>query len=346
MLQGHFISMTLEDYNSMRNTLISEGSSGNLLFDFWVKLRGFTAPLFFTISGLVFTYLLQREKEKPFFSQLRVKKGIRRAFVIILLGYLLQFNLKNVSYYFSGNVNERLFAFHVLNCIGVGLLFLILVYALSRYLRAIPLYLILIMLTVLIFGIQPLLVAHDGYFPEHAPTIIQNMFKGPYAIFPIIPWFGYMTAGGAIGSFLWDYKEHVRKAGFPLRFMAFGVLIAYSLRLIFALINFIDPSYNYDKIGYSFELIAVIFVLLGILMKLEKFVTNDKSLFLLMGQNTLTIYIVHIILLYGAVFGIGIKTWFDSNLNGWQSTFGMMAFVGFFALLIAIQERLKRSFSS
>lgn len=343
MLQGHFITMTLKDYEILRSTLLLKGSSGYIFFDLWIKLRGVTAPLFFTISGLIFTYLLQREKELPFFSQQRVKRGVWRAFIIILIGYLLQLNFTNIPYYLSGKVNERLFAFHVLNCIGFGLLFLIFVYSLSRYLKSIPLCLIHIILTIIIFAIQPFLITYDGYYPQYAPTIIQNMLKGPHSIFPIIPWFGYLTTGGAIGAFLWKKKDHLLKVKFQFQFISLSFLIAYSLRIICNCINFIAPYHYFDKIGYNFELVAAIILLLGILIIFQKFITHDNSLFLIIGQNTLTVYIVHVIILYGAVFGIGIKNWFDSNLNVWQSTLGMLLFIGSIVLIINVHNKIKRS---
>ena len=78
MLQGHFISMTFKDYTVMRADLISNGTSGSILFDIWVRLRGLTAPLFFTITGVVFVFLLTRPAAESYFKLPRVKKGIKR----------------------------------------------------------------------------------------------------------------------------------------------------------------------------------------------------------------------------------------------------------------------------
>ena len=52
MLQGHFISLTLEDYTEKAAGISLNGTSGNLLFDAWFFLRGLTAPLFFFIVGV------------------------------------------------------------------------------------------------------------------------------------------------------------------------------------------------------------------------------------------------------------------------------------------------------
>src|SRR5690554_7614997 len=126
MLEGHFIVMSL-----------TESHRGNdiFLYDIWRFTRGLTAPLFFTVSGLVFTYLLVRNKE-PFLKNKRVKKGLSRGIQLILWGYALQLNLfflfkgllQNGEYTFSG----YLYIFHVLQCIGASLIVVILLYGLNR----------------------------------------------------------------------------------------------------------------------------------------------------------------------------------------------------------------------
>ena len=53
MLQGHFISGLLDPVFK---------DPENPIYSFWLYCRGFTAPVFFTITGWVFTFLLLRSK--------------------------------------------------------------------------------------------------------------------------------------------------------------------------------------------------------------------------------------------------------------------------------------------
>jgi hypothetical protein len=59
-----------------------------------------------------------------------------------------------------------------------------------------------------------------------------------------------------------------------------------------------------------------------------------------MGQNTLTIYILHVIALYGAVIGIGIKTYYEDKLSTPEAILGAVAFILFFALLSKAQPKV------
>ena len=57
MLQGHFVDGLLD--NSFRD-------NSNMVYTTWKYFRGITAPVFFTVSGFIFTFLLVKVPEKDF----------------------------------------------------------------------------------------------------------------------------------------------------------------------------------------------------------------------------------------------------------------------------------------
>ena len=61
-----------------------------------------------------------------------------------------------------------------------------------------------------------------------------------------------------------------------------------------------------------------------------------------MGQNTLTIFIIHFFILYGSLIGIGINDFFYRNLNPWQAFSGAVMFIGFHAALIYYIDFIKQ----
>ena len=83
MLQGHFIDGLLD--NAFRDNT-------DLTFNIWKYFRGITAPVFFTVSGFIFTYLLIRVPQKGMQNP-RIKKGLKRGLQLIFIGYLLRTNL-------------------------------------------------------------------------------------------------------------------------------------------------------------------------------------------------------------------------------------------------------------
>ena len=75
MLQGHFIDTLLA---------VEFRDTTNIAYRIWQYFRGITAPTFFTISGLIFTYLLMKARDKGT-SQERIKKGLFVGLCLLVL---------------------------------------------------------------------------------------------------------------------------------------------------------------------------------------------------------------------------------------------------------------------
>ena len=63
MLEGHFIEHTFKDFKPMISSIKENGKSSSLLFDWWYFMKGFTAPMFFVVTGIVFVYLLAKNED-------------------------------------------------------------------------------------------------------------------------------------------------------------------------------------------------------------------------------------------------------------------------------------------
>jgi uncharacterized membrane protein len=356
MLQGHFISLTFQNYQSFHRTLLERGTSGNLFFDLWDILRGLTAPLFFTITGVVFVYLLLKNETVNApglsFQNPRVKKGVKRAFIILLWGYLLQINLKYIGYYLRGHSSSEWFAFHILQCIALGLLCLILLYLLCCWMKKRHLSLIYFTAGTGLFLLDPYFLnfSVQDYFPEHAPRIIQNIFHGPKSHFPVVPWLGFVLFGGMFGSLLHRYQQHLKTKWLPLVCMIGGVSLFFFSRGLYHFINFLLQSPQIGDHGseedptWLFDRLAEVILFLSLLLMFVPRFNWGNSLFIKMGQKTLPIYIAHVIILYGAIIGYSLKDILQSELNGWQSILGALAFVFMFAYFIKLFEWVQNRF--
>ena len=77
MLEGHFIEHMYKDFKPMVGLIREHGTSGNIFFDWFYFIKGFTAPMFFMVTGVVFVYLLARNKDAGFYQNPRVRKGFK-----------------------------------------------------------------------------------------------------------------------------------------------------------------------------------------------------------------------------------------------------------------------------
>ncbi len=339
MLEGHFIEHTFKNFKPLIAQIKETGSSGYFFFDWWYFLKGFTAPLFFTVTGVVFVYLLARNKEAGFRRNPRVHKGFQRAFELLLWGYLLQLNLRYIENTFN-HESIWFFAFHVLQSIGVGIIALLLIFGLYKLLKIGPLYLYYLLAGTIVFCFYPVVKAlpSDLYVPAGAPQILQNMIHGPYSVFPFIPWLAFTMYGGMVGALTIRFQGHVAKFWYPTMYISLGILLNIFgrtiglflddvLELVNIDLNLVANSWLYGRLGQ-------VFIALGVFMLIDKLFNFKAELFLKIGQNTLSIYILHVIVLYGGILGYGIKDVFDHNLSGWQAVLGATLFIATFVFFI------------
>lgn len=346
MLEGHFIEHSFENFDSMVALVKATGSSGNLFFDWWYFMKGFTAPMFFSVTGIVFVYLLSMNNEAGFFKNKRVRKGFRRSFELLFWGFALQLNMSNLSGYFTGHFGNWIYAFHVLQCIGVGISFLLLIYGLWKWLKIGPLYLYYFIVATAIFAFYPFFkTLPDGqYFPQNAPLLIQNIFKGPNSVFPIIPWLAFTIYGGMIGAMLFTFHKNVRKFWFPLTFLSIGIILNIFGFVLFRGVDHMLAQLNiHNDLGFVnnawlYGRLGQVLIALSLLMYVEKYFKIKDSLFLQIGQNTLPIYVIHVIILYNGMFGIGLSEYLKDALSGWQAILGAVGFITLFALFIYFFE--------
>ena len=313
MLQGHFIGLSFKDFDVLASLKRSTGTSGSFLFDGWYFMKGLTAPLFFFVTGLVFVFLLLQshhpEKRNP-----RVKKGVIRGFELIFWGYLLQLNLRYFTSTFYSDT-PIIYAFHVLQCIGVSILLLIGLYLLYKNIKSIPLFLYFLTSGIFFFGVYSSLKKLAS-FPANSPQLLQNIFKGPHAIFPLIPWAGFVLFGGVFGVVMHTLKNKFTSIPLSIALLS----IAFGLKYI---------SYKHGAV-WLYNRLGEVLIITVIFIQLENWFSKRWKLFLSVGQKTLFVYLWHTILLYGGIVGFGLTNFIKRQLTAPEAIFGALLFlIGF-----------------
>jgi len=123
MIQGHTVY-------AMIDKDIREG--GSVGINIWTFFRGYTAPFFMVIAGAVFTFLLIQENNVHVRHNLRIRKGLTRVLTLFFWGYLLRFPLQSLWSRVSQATADVAMAVDVLHIIGLGLLAVMTIFALSR----------------------------------------------------------------------------------------------------------------------------------------------------------------------------------------------------------------------
>ena len=316
MLQGHFVYELLGD----RYKVASES-----WYVIWKFCRGFTAPIFFTITGLVIVYLLLRHPD-PGYQKRRWNKGMRRGFYLIFWGYILRISLWS---WLGGVINPSFWLLDVLHCIGLAMLAILSLYwLLNKW--SIPIFAgSCLGVGMFIFLWEPQIAT--WHFP-HAPWFLQPYFdRSLGSTFTPLPWIGYSLIGSFIG-FLYAYyygQNKLRQSIFTIGFSGVGVLLTYHsadflMTLFYQLDCHLCKSVAYNN--YLLVRLGHIFMMMGVFIISEQLL-KKWTLFNRIGQQTLNIYIVHYVLLYGSWFGLGLTFLIPATLNPFLALVGAVLFL-------------------
>ncbi|MAU14585.1 MAG: hypothetical protein CMH46_03490 [Muricauda sp.] len=314
MLQGHFIDGLLDPI--FRDV-------SNPVYNVWLYFRGITAPVFFTVSGFIFTYLLirvpQHGMENP-----RVAKGIRRGIQLLVIGYLLRLNLGGL---FKGEIYDSFYLVDVLHCIGLSILGLIGVYLLTAKRKKYVFPLILVSTTLVLFLFER--VYKDWAFAFLPDFLANYLTKANGSVFTIIPWFGYATMGAFIAVLFTRFKNY--RYLYPA---AISIALTVGYVLIYQSTDFFEMLYNWTGLNflnliltnnYLFIRLGNVFVVFAVFMVLRQFMTNKTVLKI--GASTLSIYVIHFIILYGSFTGLGLYRFFNNSLSPEIVVPGALAFM-------------------
>ncbi|WP_350291986.1 acyltransferase family protein [uncultured Croceitalea sp.] len=328
MLQGHFIDGLLD-------TLFRDPN--NLFYITWRYFRGITAPVFFTVSGFIFTYLLIKAKEKGWKNP-RVKKGIRRGLQLLLIGYLLRLNLFGLL---IGEIYESFYLVDVLHCIGLSLIAIIAIYLISSNRNKYLFPSILLLSTLGLFLFEPY---YKQWSFSFLPNAIANYFtKSNGSVFTIIPWLGYTTLGGFVSILFTKFKDlkHFYPAAITTA-LGTGLLLIFTSSDGFVFL-FEQTGIKLFKLielnNYLFIRLGDVLLVFAVFMIFRSLMMNKTILKI--GANTLSIYVIHFIILYGSFTGLGLYRFFHHQLSPIAVIIGAIAFIfvcTYLSLLYAKQE--------
>lgn len=322
MLEGHFVDNSL---------LPAARNPEHAAYAAWSTVRAFTAPMFLTVTGLIFVYLLLRNDEQPWHRNIRVRKGSKRVLELFFWGYVVQ------SY-----------AFHILECIACGIALILIIYGIHKLLRVIPLWLCFLMTSLAIFSLLPAAEAWPKRMSpvEHSWWMLTSPIHGrqnPMILFSIIPYAGFTLMGATIGCLARELRDHIHSWWFPCMFALIGAALQFFAGDLLGMIQNIGevitskPWVSLADTEWLYERAGMVLIVISLLIWIDQrwgMRMRPDNLFLQIGQNTLVIYILHMVVLYGSIFGYGINDFTHKQLGPWQSAIGAALFIVPFIVLV------------
>jgi uncharacterized membrane protein len=329
MLQGHFVDTMLgTQYKNPDNPIYST----------WFFFRGMTAPIFFFVSGAIFVFLMLKDS-RPWQQNVRVQKGFRRVALLLFLGYALKWNIGSVLIL---NFFPSMFVVDVFHIIGLAILMVILVFILHKV-TGWSLPLMYLSLALGVFIIAPDIKETNWSF---FPIFLQNYLIYDHgSTFIISPWIGFSLFGGVLGWHMHTRPNFYHGVWAPIVLLLAGLWLHFCTPLALSNLYNLTHLEQFKQLMWNntpFWRLGHVMVVFAVFIWLTRIFNKIPGLIMKVGSETLVIYSVHYVLLYGTWFGVGIANLGRNTWNPWMTALGAMVFVASFVYLIYRIEDIRR----
>jgi len=329
LLRGWAVFIMIETH--VTNALLIQSYRETWWFDYLDFFNGLVAPSFLFCAGCGLWIAINRKWDDYVNFRKPLWKYLGRMLWILGVAYALhlpEFSMRYLLSAFTPADAETFFQIDILHTIVVTSVFAVGIILITRN-KNILLW-TSILLSVLLIVFAPIIwaAAQGGEFS----VIVRNMLtETPRSYFPFVPWSAFVFIG-IIATKL--YMDAVDKARFFKRLFIIG-LLATSVGIIFQLWYNPYPWQLWRSTPIFFaKRIGLVFIAFAALWRYtERTKTKPANkrfrLFLLFGRESLLVYTVHLIIVYGSVANRGIAA-------AYVQTFTPLQCLGVDAILIPI----------
>jgi len=303
MIQGHTLDAVL----------VVDARAGTA-FDVWWFLRGLTACMFLLLSGFSFTLATARNWSAHVHSRTVILRRWRRFGFFLFLGYALHFPMAKLGH-LPGMSDERwrsFLAVDVLQCTAVMLVVLqALVWLTGTRARHAG---VVAITGGAIVALTPVVWSTD--WASRLPLLAASYLSpATGSQFPLLPWGGYVMLGAALGH-LHAHRGIDRVVGQRI-LLRFGLALL-ALALIGSIVT-VSPFGQADFWTTSPTLFllrsGLVLVLLSAVARVSQGVSPPPYAVHALARESLTIYAVHLCLVYGSVWNAGLRQVVGASLT-------------------------------
>ena len=345
LLRGWAVLVMIETH--VVNATLSAGHFSGPVFQYLKFVNGLVAPSFLFASGLAYAVTTERKAQeyltfgKPLFKQLW------RILSIALIGYLLHVPIFSASRLFTEATAEQwqsFFQVDVLQCIAVSLLLLQVLFLTLRNLHRLSI--------AAIAGAAGIVVATPALweidFWRIIPWPLAAYMNGVrYSLFPLFPWTAFLLAGMVMGHYFLRARERGGHDA-DLSFFRGIAWLGGSLILLSFLVEPLIPGLR-GRTDYWIISPSFFFLRLGIVMILSAgagswihtFPAKGKPFVLLFGRESLLVYVLHLLILYGHFGPFSLARDVNRSFGYPEAAVLTVALIGLMYVVASVWQRTK-----
>ncbi len=291
MIEGHVI-----------NGMLRPNLKETTVFGIIHFLNGTVAPAFLFMSGFTFAVASQRKWEEYLLLRKSFFRQVGRFLFVLLLAYALHlpyFSLRKTIQEATPQDVASFFQVDILHTIAISLLVLLLVLLFVRRERWLR-YTALLLAAAVIFTTP---VVWDFDFTNIFPLPIASYFNMKQrSVFPLFPWSGFVFAGTLASLlFLAALQKGEERKMIARIFWAGGAIAVFGLVSDSFWVR-VYPTYDFWHTSPSFFMIRLGIVMMAVsgMWWYEKRLNPRSSFMQVIGQESLFVYALHIIIVYGS----------------------------------------------
>ncbi len=346
LLRGWAVIVMIETH--MMNATVTPEIKSSVVF-FWLTfINGLVAPSFTFASGLAYAVTTRRKLNDYLAFGKPLLLNIRRLLFVIGIGYLLhlpKFNFHQILHETTERSWQTFFQADVLQCIGVSLLILQGLLLLLRSERR--LYFTLSGLAAVVVFVSPVVWGVDWrhYLPLPIAGYMNGMHFPKFPGFPLFPWAAFIFGGAAIGYFYLEAKKKGSEQGFFLHMLWIAPAVMLLSVLIEPSASRMYPVYDYGLSSPSFFLLRFGIVMLlcaGMFFFEKRFSVSPKSIVTLVGRESLIVYSLHLLLIYGNFASFNFSKRVNHTFGFFEASIATIVLVGLMVLLALLWDRIRK----
>jgi uncharacterized membrane protein len=322
LLRGWAVIVMIETH--VTNATIIPSMRDTSLFDIINFINGLVAPSFLFASGMAYAVTTRRKIDSYLSFGTPLFKQLGRLLFVLLIGYGLhipRFNLYRIMHEVEPREWLVFFQADVLQCIAVSLLFLQILLLILRNEQR--LYSVAAAIALAIVAVTPVMWSYD--FLDILPAPVAAYMNGnSYSLFPLFPWMAFLLAGAVTGHLFAEGRARAGDSGadafgrLTLRRFFFAGIALMGISFPLMTIGMVSQEYACWPLSPSFALLrmGIVLVLCALMYWFEQRKgVSAASPVTLIGRESLLVYSVHLLLIYGKFTGFNYRNWVNHTFG-------------------------------
>jgi hypothetical protein len=152
-----------------------------------------------------------------------------------------------------------------------------------------------------------------------------------------------VVCGGVLGSYLANHRSTFSSLRFSLILAGLGLLLLALYQIAHLAEAMLSPDGRLATSPPSliFQRLGLVLILYSVVSRIAVLLDTIPDVILSIGQNTLPIYVGHLVILYGSAWNSGLDKFYGKSLTAWQAFVAVLVMITVMTGAVVLYERIE-----